>query len=96
MYVAEDNWRIQLRPNRSEDRVRMAPYISMTPAGESNQALRERRITSWRDREPPQSYAFPGDPREWEKTRYERAKLTTLGEKLLGLRNWKEQSAAAE
>ena len=34
-----------IRPNRSQDRVRMAQYISMTPADESNQALRERAIT---------------------------------------------------
>ena len=85
-----------IRPNRSQDRVRMAQYIAMTPADESNQALHDTRITSWRDREPPQGYAFPGDPRQWEKTRYERAKLTPLGEKLLGLRSWKERSAAAE
>jgi hypothetical protein len=68
----------------------------MTPADESNQALCETRITSWHDREPPNGFAFPGDPRQWEKTRYDRAKLTPLGEKLLGLRRWKGQSAAAE
>ena len=68
----------------------------MTPADEGNRQIRDWRIQSWRDREPPQGYAFPGDPRGWEKTRYERAKLTPLGEKLLGLRSWKEQSAAAE
>jgi hypothetical protein len=79
-----------VRPNRSADRVRMAQYISMTPAAEDNAALREWRIRSWRDREPPQGYAFPGDPREWEKTRYPRAELTELGEKLLGLRRWHE------
>ena len=75
-------------PNRSPDRVRMAQYIAMRPAEESNDELREWRIRSWRDREPPQGYAFPGDPRDWEKTRYERAKLTPLGEKLLGSRSW--------
>jgi hypothetical protein len=85
-----------IRPNRSHDRVRLAQYIAMTPADESNLALRETRITSWRDREPPQGFAFPGDPRGWEKTRYDRAALTPLGEKLLGLRSWTEQSAAAE
>jgi hypothetical protein len=79
-----------VRPNRSADRVRMAQYISMTPAAEDNVELRDWRIRSWRDREPPQGYAFPGDPREWEKTRYPRAELTELGEKLLGLRRWHE------
>jgi ectoine hydroxylase-related dioxygenase (phytanoyl-CoA dioxygenase family) len=85
-----------IRPNRSENRVRMAQYISMTPAAENDQAMRDWRVMSWHDRKPPEGYAFPGDPRNWEKTRYERAQLTPLGEKLLGLRSWKEQSAAAE
>src|SRR4051812_11003235 len=79
-----------IRPNRSPDRVRMAQYLAMRPAEETNAELREWRIRSWRDREPPQGYAFPGDPRDWEKTRYERAKLTPLGEKLLGSRSWFE------
>jgi ectoine hydroxylase-related dioxygenase (phytanoyl-CoA dioxygenase family) len=82
-----------IRPNRSADRVRMAQYIAMTPADESNAALRETRIASWRDREPPKGYAFPGDPREWEKTRYRRADLSPLGERLLGLRSWQDMQA---
>jgi hypothetical protein len=77
-----------IRPNRSLDRVRMAQYISMRPAEETDSELREWRIRSWRDREPAQGYAFPGDPRDWEKTRYETARLTPLGEKLLGLKSW--------
>ena len=77
-----------IRPNRSADRVRMAQYISMTPADEDNEPLLDWRIRSWRDREPPTGYAFPGDPREWEKTRYPRATLSPLGERLLGLRRW--------
>lgn len=77
-----------IRPNRSADRVRMAQYISMTPADEDNEELLEWRIRSWRDREPPKGFAFPGDPRNWEQTRYDRAELTPLGEKLLGLRRW--------
>jgi hypothetical protein len=40
--------------------------------------------------EPPKGYAFPGDPREWEKKNSKPAVLTPLGEKLLGLRSWKE------
>jgi ectoine hydroxylase-related dioxygenase (phytanoyl-CoA dioxygenase family) len=78
-----------IRPNRTTDRVRMAQYISMTPADEGNAELRDWRIRSWRDREPARGYAFPGDPRDWEKTRYPRATLTELGEKLLGLKSWK-------
>jgi ectoine hydroxylase-related dioxygenase (phytanoyl-CoA dioxygenase family) len=81
-----------IRPNRSLDRVRMAQYIAMRPAEESNAELREWRIRSWRDREQPRGYAFPGDPRGWEKTRYERATLTPLGEKLLGLKRWHAES----
>ncbi|MCI0456156.1 MAG: phytanoyl-CoA dioxygenase family protein [Gemmataceae bacterium] len=79
-----------IRPNTSLDRVRMAQYISMYPADENNAQIRERRIRSWRDREPPQGFAFPGGPRDWEKTRYQRAELSELGECLLGLRPWNQ------
>ena len=79
-----------IRPNRSEDRVRMAQYISMRPAEDTATELRQWRIRSWRDREPAQGYAFPGDPPNWEQTRYDTATLTPLGEKLLGLRSWDE------
>jgi hypothetical protein len=77
-----------IRPNRSEDRVRMAQYISMAPANEADAIEREERIACWRDQQPPQRGAFPGDPREWEKHNASRAVLTPLGEKLLGLRSW--------
>jgi hypothetical protein len=76
-----------IRANHS-DRPRLAQYISMTPAQEHNEDLRQWRIASWRDRIIPQGYAFPGDPRNWEQTKYKRAVLTELGEKLLGLKNW--------
>jgi hypothetical protein len=79
-----------IRPNRSNGKVRLAQYISMMPAQEANEALRQWRIASWRDRIPPEGYAFPGDPRRWEQTRHERAVLTELGEKLLGLCSWDE------
>jgi hypothetical protein len=77
-----------IRPNRSKDKVRMAQYISMMPAQEDDEALRQWRIRSWQEREAPQGYAFPGDPRNWEKTRYETAELSALGRKLLGLDRW--------
>jgi hypothetical protein len=77
-----------IRPNTSENKVRMAQYIAMTPAAEDNADLRQRRIQSWRERRAPEGFAFPGDPREWERTRYETAKLTPLGRKLLGLDDW--------
>jgi hypothetical protein len=79
-----------IRPNTSSDRARMAQYISMTPAAEENQELRERRIQSWKERRAPEGFAFPGDPREWERTRYETAVLTPLGRKLLGVDAWSE------
>lgn len=74
-------------PNRS-DRVRMAQYIAMVPADQTNAEIREWRIRSWRDRVPPEGFAFPGDPRDWEKRRYPRADLSELGQKLLGLQAW--------
>lgn len=77
-----------IRPNTSEDKVRMAQYIAMTPADESNTELRERRVQSWKERRAPEGFAFPGDPREWERTKYDTAVLTSLGRKLLGLDSW--------
>ncbi len=77
-----------IRPNRSKDKVRIAQYISMAPAEEDNEALRTWRINSWKHRIAPKGYAFPGDPRNWEQTKYERARLSELGEKLLGLKSW--------
>ena len=76
-----------IRPNHS-DKVRVAQYISMMPAEEENEEMRQWRISSWRDRIIPDGYAFPGDPRDWEKTKYPRAKLSDLGEKLLGIKKW--------
>jgi len=63
-------------------------YISMFPAQEHNEELKQWRITHWRDREIPEGIAFLGDPRNWEKEKYPRAALTELGEKLLGLKKW--------
>jgi len=77
-----------IRPNNSKDKVRIAQYISMMPAEEDNETLRQWRINSWRDRIAPEGYAFPGDPRKWEQTRYKTAELTSLGKKLLGLESW--------
>ena len=76
-----------IRPNHS-DVPRIAQYIALTPAQEDNQELRDWRTKSWSDRIPPEGYAFPGDPRKWEQTKYARAELTELGRKLLGLDNW--------
>jgi Phytanoyl-CoA dioxygenase (PhyH) len=79
-----------VRPNHSRDRVRMAQYISMFPAEWENEEVRQERIRLWRELDYPHRDAFPGDPREWEKKNATTARLTPLGEKLLGLRNWQE------
>ncbi len=77
-----------IRPNLSKDKVRIAQYISMMPAEEENTGMREWRIKSWQDRISPEGYAFPGDPRNWEQTKYPVAVLNPLGKKLLGLETW--------
>jgi hypothetical protein len=77
-----------IRPNTSENKVRMAQYIAMTPAAEENRELRERCVETWKERRAAEGFAFPGDPREWERTKYETAVLTPLGRKLLGLDSW--------
>lgn len=77
-----------IRPNRTKDKVRIAQYISMMPAQEDDEALRTWRINSWKNRVAPEGYAFPGDPRNWEKNRYRTAKLNDLGRRLLGLDKW--------
>lgn len=77
-----------IRPNRSGDKVRIAQYISMMPAQEEDEDLKNWRVNSWKNRVAPEGYAFPGDPRNWEQTKYDTAELTNLGEKLLGLTKW--------
>jgi hypothetical protein len=77
-----------VRPNHSGDRVRMAQYISMHPAEFDNEEERAERIRLWRELDSPKRDAFPGDPREWEKHHASTAKLSQLGEKLLGLSRW--------
>ncbi|MEE9362355.1 MAG: phytanoyl-CoA dioxygenase family protein [Cellulophaga sp.] len=77
-----------IRPNKSGNKVRIAQYISMMPAEEDNIELKNWRINSWKNRIAPEGYAFPGDPRNWEQEKYEKAKLSSLGEKLLGLKKW--------
>ena len=77
-----------IRPNLSKDKVRIALYIPMMPAEEDNKLLKQWRINSWKNRIAPEGYAFPGDPRNWEQKKYETAKLSLLGEKLLGKTSW--------
>jgi ectoine hydroxylase-related dioxygenase (phytanoyl-CoA dioxygenase family) len=77
-----------IRPNTSAQGVRLAQYIAFTPADASNTALVKERVASWQQSKATEGFAFPGDPREWEKTRYPRAALTPLGEKILGAQAW--------
>lgn len=77
-----------IRPNLSKNKVRVAQYISMMPAEEENESLKQWRINSWKKRIAPEGYAFPGDPRNWEQKKYKTAKLNLLGKKLLGLDKW--------
>jgi len=77
-----------IRKNVSKDKVRVAQYISMMPAEEDNKAMRDWRVNSWKNSIAPEGYAFPGDPRNWEQTKYNRAELSELGKKLLGLKKW--------
>lgn len=77
-----------IRANTSKDKVRLAQYISMMPAEEDNEPLRQWRISAWKERRAPEGYAFPGDPRGWEQKKYGAAELSPLGKKLLGLEGW--------
>jgi hypothetical protein len=71
------------------DRPRLAQYISMRPARDSDDQLRQERIDAWRENRPQaRRRAFPGDPRGIERERTEPATLTPLGRKLLGLERW--------
>ena len=76
-----------IRPNTSGNKVRIAQYISMMPAQEENEELRQWRINSWKSRDAMEGFAFPGDPLKREK-KNPIAELSPLGEKLLGLRKW--------
>jgi hypothetical protein len=76
-----------IRANNSGDKVRIAQYISMMPADEDNEDMRQWRINSWKVRNAPEGYAFPGDPLKREQN-YPIAELSPLGKKLLGLEKW--------
>jgi len=79
-----------IRPNTSARGVRMAQYVAMMPAQEDDAAQRAWRVDAWRERRAPHGYSLDGDPRDWERTRYPTADLTPLGERLLGLRSWRD------
>ena len=60
----------------------------MMPAQENDIDLVKWRVNSWKNRVAPEGYAFPGDPRGWEKKKYKTANLSSLGKKILGLDKW--------
>jgi hypothetical protein len=67
---------------------RLCQYVSMNPADEANEELRQQRIDAWRRNTHPAGRPFPGDPRGIEERRTEPAHLTELGRKLLGVDAW--------
>lgn len=67
---------------------RLCQYLSMNPADEENEELRQRRIAAWRQNTHPSGAAFPGDVRGIEERRESPAELTDLGRRLLGLDSW--------
>jgi ectoine hydroxylase-related dioxygenase (phytanoyl-CoA dioxygenase family) len=75
-----------IRPNHS-DKVRVAQYITMIPADENNEALKQWRVNAWHDRLAPVNDAYPGDPLQRERN-YPIAELSELGKKVLGLQRW--------
>ena len=79
--------------NTSEKGVRAVQYLSMMPAIESNLDLKRSRVESWRTLSTPDWNAtLIGDVFKHESLRYGPAELTELGEKLLGLRSWREDT----
>ncbi|SEO79892.1 phytanoyl-CoA dioxygenase family protein [Actinacidiphila rubida] len=79
-------------PNTSQEGVRAVQYLSMMPALESHAELRRSRVDSWRTLSTPEwNGTLVGDATRHESLRYGPARLTGLGERLLGLTPWHEQ-----
>ena len=82
--------------NSSDRGVRAVQYLSMMPALESHLELRRARIDSWRTLSTPSwNGTLVGDTLRHESLRYGPARLTELGEKLLGSRSWRGAAAWA-
>jgi hypothetical protein len=79
-------------PNTSDNGVRAVQYLSMMPALEEHEALRNSRIDSWRTLSTPDWNAtLLGDATKHESLRYGTAQLNDLGKKLLGIESWSGQ-----
>jgi Phytanoyl-CoA dioxygenase (PhyH) len=74
--------------HNTSHKARLCQYVSMNPAREGDEEMREKRIESWRTNTPPPGRSFPGDARHIEEQRTSPAELTPLGRKLLGLDSW--------
>lgn len=79
--------------HNTSDKPRLAQYITMRPAEEDDEELRQMRIEAWRERRPVAKSAargirWPSDPRGREHRTQTPAQLTELGRKLLGVDSW--------
>lgn len=80
-------------PNTSANGLRAVQYLAMMPALESHRELARSRIGSWRHLETPTwNGTLVGDPDKHESLRYPAATLNDLGERLLGLTSWDNES----
>jgi hypothetical protein len=69
------------------DEPRFAQYVTMEPARFGDRERRTQRVESWREQRPYFEHQTP-DPRDWEREHCQRADLSPLGRKLLGLDPW--------
>ena len=70
-------------------RPRLAQYITMWPAAGVSDAELAARIDRFNRRvPPPNTRAFPGDPRRLEELHGQPVQLSALGRKLLGMDRW--------
>jgi ectoine hydroxylase-related dioxygenase (phytanoyl-CoA dioxygenase family) len=84
-----DNWLLHSNSRNRTNKPRLAQYITMKPEAYATQEERDFRINVWTNNLTPyNNNEYGNDPREWEKNSGVRAKLSVLGEKLLGLRAW--------
>ena len=78
-------------PNLSEQDVRSVQYLSMMPALEANEQLRQARVESWRTLSTPRwNKTLVGDFPRPEARRYGSPELSALGRRLLGLDSWND------
>ncbi|MET8554325.1 phytanoyl-CoA dioxygenase family protein [Streptomyces sp. NPDC004959] len=78
-------------PNLSTAGARAVQYLSMMPALEQHEELRRSRVDSWRHLSTPTwNGTLLGDAVRPEAERYASPELDELGERLLGLRSWRE------